>query len=38
MRRSWMACLLGGLVLASPDAWAGHPQERQGIWIGFAGG
>jgi len=25
-------------MLASPLAWAGHPQERRGFWIGFGGG
>ncbi|HKZ32150.1 MAG TPA: hypothetical protein VJ648_07310, partial [Vicinamibacteria bacterium] len=30
---------MGGVVLlASSSAWAGHPQERQGFWIGFGGG
>ena len=40
MRRSWTVCLLSGLLLllASPRAWAGHPQERQGFWIGFGVG
>jgi hypothetical protein len=26
------------LLLTSSAAWAGHPQERQGFWIGFGGG
>jgi hypothetical protein len=35
--------VLAGLVVAStvlsaPSAWAGHPQERHGFWIGFGGG
>ena len=39
MRKQWLGCLVGGIVLfASPYAWAGHPQERQGFWIGFGGG
>ena len=39
MRKQWLGCLVGGIVLfASPSAWAGHPQERQGFWIGFGGG
>jgi hypothetical protein len=25
-------------LLASPAAWAGHPQDRKGFWIGFGGG
>jgi hypothetical protein len=30
---------VGGIVLcSSPQAGAGHPQERQGFWIGFGGG
>ena len=39
MRKQWLGCLVGGIVLfASPLAWAGHPQERQGFWIGFGAG
>lgn len=39
MRKPWLGCLVGGIVLlAAPHAWAGHPQERQGFWIGFGGG
>lgn len=39
MRKQWLGCLVGGVVLlASSSAWAGHPQERQGFWIGFGGG
>lgn len=39
MRKPWLGCLVGGVVLlVSPHAWAGHPQERQGFWIGFGGG
>jgi hypothetical protein len=39
LRKAWF----GGLVttaflLAAPHAWAGHPQERHGFWIGFGGG
>jgi hypothetical protein len=26
------------VILASPVAWAGHPQARQGFWIGFGAG
>lgn len=26
------------LLAAAPQAWAGHPQERHGFWIGFGGG
>ena len=29
---------LGFVLVASPEAWAGHPQDRQGFWIGFGGG
>jgi hypothetical protein len=32
----WVA--LGFVLVASPEAWAGHPQDRQGFWIGFGGG
>jgi hypothetical protein len=28
----------GSLLLSSADAWAGHPQERTGFWIGFGVG
>lgn len=39
MRKQWLGCLVGGIVLfASPFAWAGHPQDRQGFWIGFGAG
>jgi len=39
VRKQWLGCLVGGVVLlASSSAWAGHPQERQGFWIGFGGG
>ena len=39
MRKQWLGCLVGGVVLlASSSAWAGHPQDRQGFWIGFGGG
>lgn len=30
--------VVASLLLSSPLAWAGHPQERQGFWIGFGGG
>ncbi len=26
------------MLFAASSAWAGHPQERQGFWIGFGGG
>lgn len=29
---------LGFVLVGSPEAWAGHPQDRQGFWIGFGGG
>ncbi len=36
MRRQTLGCLVSGIVLfAAPLAWAGHPQERQGFWIGL---
>jgi hypothetical protein len=39
MRKQWIGCLVGGVVLfASPLAWAGHPQERRGFWIGLGAG
>ena len=39
MRKQWLGCLTFGIVLfASPLAWAGHPQARQGFWIGFGVG
>jgi len=39
MRKQWLGCLaLGIMLLAAPAAWAGHPQERKGFWIGFGGG
>jgi hypothetical protein len=34
-----LTCLAGGLLLLPPSsAWAGHPQVREGFWIGFGGG
>jgi hypothetical protein len=33
-----LACLAWVVLLAAPSAWAGHPQERRGFWIGFGGG
>jgi hypothetical protein len=36
-RLTWGVVALIALS-ASPRAWAGHPQERQGFWIGFGGG
>ena len=39
MRVSWKWVVVAAVVLgASPPAWAGHPQERHGFWIGFGGG
>lgn len=39
MRRLMLGCLAGGLLLLSPSsAVAGHPQVREGFWIGFGGG
>lgn len=39
MRKRLLSGFVGGMVLfASPHAWAGHPQERQGFWIGLGGG
>jgi hypothetical protein len=39
VRKQWLGCLaLGIMLLASPAAWAGHPQGRKGFWIGFGGG
>lgn len=39
MSKQWLGLLVGGIVLlASPLAWAGHPQDRQGFWIGLGGG
>jgi Outer membrane protein beta-barrel domain len=39
VRKQWLGCLVGGVVLlASSSAWAGHPQDRKGFWIGFGGG
>ena len=37
------ACVLAVLLVASTllgasSAWAAHPQERRGFWIGFGGG
>ncbi len=39
MRNQWLGGLaLGIVLLASPAAWAGNPQVRQGFWIGLGGG
>src|SRR5215510_8344338 len=39
VRMLGIAGLVGMLVAGStPQAWAGHPQERRGFWIGFGGG
>lgn len=29
---------IAATLVAAPSAWAGHPQERHGFWIGFGGG
>ena len=37
--RKGLVGVLAATVLASaPSAWAGHPQERHGFWIGFGAG
>jgi hypothetical protein len=39
VRKQMLGCLVVGIVLsASPHAWAGHPQERKGFWIGVGAG
>jgi len=39
VRKLMRGGVVGGLLLlGSSVAWAGHPQERQGFWIGFGGG
>ncbi len=30
--------VVAGVLFAAPSAWAGHPQERHGFWIGFGAG
>lgn len=34
----WGVVAFGLVLVASPRAWAGHPQDRQGFWVGFGGG
>jgi hypothetical protein len=29
---------IAATLMGAPSAWAGHPQERKGFWIGFGGG
>jgi len=39
VRKLWLGSLVAASVLlTSTAAWAGHPQERHGFWIGFGGG
>jgi hypothetical protein len=38
MRRRVLVLGMGLVVLPAVDAWAGHPQARQGFWIGFGAG
>jgi hypothetical protein len=39
LRKQWLGYLVGGIVLsAASTVSAGHPQERQGFWIGLGGG
>ena len=39
MRKLWPGAVVGLLLALGPSpAWAGHPQERHGFWIGFGGG
>ena len=39
MRKPVLGVLVAAtLLLAAPRAWAGHPQERHGFWIGFGAG
>jgi len=39
VRKQWLGCLVALIVLfVASTASAGHPQERQGFWIGFGGG
>jgi hypothetical protein len=39
MRKSLLFGVMAAATLVSaPSAWAGHPQERHGFWIGFGGG
>ena len=30
--------VVSAALLGAPSAWAGHPQERKGFWIGFGAG
>jgi Outer membrane protein beta-barrel domain len=39
MRKSLLFGVMAAATLVSaPSAWAGHPQERHGFWIGFGAG
>jgi hypothetical protein len=38
MRHHTLAALLAVSFLFAGPAWAGHPQERKGFWVGFGGG
>ena len=39
MRKPWPGAVVGLLIaLGSSPAWAGHPQERHGFWIGLGVG
>jgi hypothetical protein len=39
VRKLWPGAVVGLLLaLGSSPAWAGHPQERHGFWIGFGAG
>ena len=39
MRLRWTCVVIAVVVLSAPSrAWAGHPQERRGFWIGIGAG
>jgi hypothetical protein len=39
VRKQWLGCFaLGAVWLLASSASAGHPQDRQGFWIGLGGG